>query len=254
MPKRLLFVTLVATLLGALPMAGQAQLAPRNPRPAQSANSMPSYNGQGGYDAAPGYGAPAALSYGSPGGYMEPSTAAAAADPSRKLQPGDQLSFKIEEDRDPSTVLVVSQSGDVIVEPLPQAVRVTNLTVTGAAAEIKRLLERDYYHRASVRLNLEKAGVTPIGMVTLSGAVNRVGPVPLWADRPMTVSNAILTAGGFGKFADDRKVKVTRSGRGGTSAETIIVDVKDIITKGRPELDPQVQDGDRIFVPERWIR
>jgi polysaccharide export outer membrane protein len=67
-----------------------------------------------------------------------------------------------------------------------------------------------------------------------------------------TVSKAILRAGGFADFANERKVLVTRPQEDGTT-ETITVDVKEVIEDGRQDLDIEVLPNDLIRVPERLI-
>ena len=68
----------------------------------------------------------------------------------------------------------------------------------------------------------------------------------------LTVSQAILKAGGFGAFANQRKVQVTRSEAQGT--RQFYVDVKEILDKGAVGKDLPVQDGDRINVPRAMIK
>jgi protein involved in polysaccharide export with SLBB domain len=176
-----------------------------------------------------------------------------AADPNRKLQAGDQLLVKIEQDREGAIAAGVSGTGEVIVEPLPQPVRVTGLTLGQASNEIKRLLEKDYYYTATVRLTLERAANPMAGSISISGMINRVGPLPLFADRPLKLSQAILNASGFRPYADDRRVRVTRINKDG-SAKRIISDVKSVLQESKVENDMLLQDGDQIFVPEVFIQ
>ena len=68
----------------------------------------------------------------------------------------------------------------------------------------------------------------------------------------MTVSTAIIRAGGFDKFADQKKVQLTRKGTDGRT-QRIVVDVKSIIEKGDIEKDVELHDGDYINVPQRFI-
>ncbi len=174
------------------------------------------------------------------------------ADPDRKLVVGDELSFEVVEDRDPAAQPKrVSASGDVDIYPVG-GVRVAGLTMAQAAAAIKRQLEADFYYNATVRLYLVRVNrEASMGMVYLSGEVQRVGAQSIFADRPLTVSQAILNASGFARFANERKVEVTRQSRGG-AAQRFVVDVKEIIKDGRVEKDMVLQDGDRINVPKVW--
>src|SRR5438094_46572 len=83
-----------------------------------------------------------------------------------------------------------------------------------------------------------------LGRVYLSGYFNRVGAVPMYAEKPLTLSQAILEAGGFRQFADDRRVKVTRTDRRGET-QTFVVDVKSVLKDGKVDKDMLLQDGDR---------
>ena len=191
-----------------------------------------------------------------PGMMMPPSMALQApiVDPNRRLKPGDQLSIRIEQDNDPAVPIVVGSSGDVVVEPLEQGVRILDMTVPQAQEEIKRRLEKDYYYKATVRLTLTLANSTAaMGMVYISGAITRVGAVGVSSERPLMLSQAILSAGGFGRRADQRKIKVTRPGRNGKPDQTFVRDMKQVLQKGRMEQDMQLMDGDQIFVPETFV-
>jgi protein involved in polysaccharide export with SLBB domain len=174
-------------------------------------------------------------------------------DPDRKLQPGDQVSIMIEEDNEPEPVLkAVSAAGQLDISPLG-SVKVAGLTAPQASAAIKRFLEGDYYFKATVRLSVERVNVAAsMGTIYLSGEVNGVGPQPIYAGRQLTLSQAVLNAGGFRKFADSRKVKVTRNEAG--APQTYTVDVKQVIERGRTDQDMELRDGDRVFVPTAFFK
>ncbi len=228
-----LFPALAAALLGALPSLAEAQLVTRA-QPVTPVEGGPSGS----------FGAPA----------YTPSEPNVAIDPNRRIQQGDQLVVRIEQDHDGNLPVVVSQSGEVLVEPLAP-VRVAGMTVGQAQGELKRLLEKDYYYNATVRLTLASANrQATLGNVYLSGYVKREGAVPMYAEKPLTISQAILAASGFKEYADDRKVKVTRPGRNGGAPQVFIIDVKEILKNGKLEDDITLQDGDRINVPEVFIR
>jgi protein involved in polysaccharide export with SLBB domain len=72
------------------------------------------------------------------------------------------------------------------------------------------------------------------------------------AGEPLTLSNAILKAGAFTEWADQKKVKVTR--KVGGESQTTIYNVRHIIETGDINSDPILQDGDRIFVPKTFLR
>lgn len=251
MPDRLLPALLVAATCWSLPTSGNAQ-GPA--MPGRSRPIAPMTTGAGPYATGVAPGIPVAVpAY--PGavapGFAE--APMAAADPNRRLQAGDQLLVKIEQDREGATPLAVSSTGEVTLDPIPHPIRIVGMSLGQATSEIKRLLEKDYYYTATVRLSLEKASNPQAGQIQISGSVNRVGPQPLFSDRPLKLSQAIVNQGGFGPWADDRKVRVTRMSKDGT-AKRIIVDVKSVLQEGKVENDILLQDTDQIFVPERNFR
>jgi polysaccharide export outer membrane protein len=169
------------------------------------------------------------------------------------LQPGDQVSFRIEEDRDPPTtpekLLLVSDSGDIDV-PYIGTVNVSKKTCLQAAAEIKKLLEKDYYYKATVVIGLASAGKN-IGHVYIWGEVKVQGALELPANETMTVGKAILHAGGFGDFAKRTKVKLIRTVNG--ERKTYELNMDDILEKGQTEKDMTLEPDDYILVDKRAV-
>ena len=177
----------------------------------------------------------------------------AVVDPDKKLSAGDQVTVEIVEDREGGLPRIVTASGELDVPPVGR-VKVSGQTVVQAASEIKQLLERDYYYHATVRLAIDR--VSPIqvrsGLVYLSGEVRVVGPQEIVAGEQLTLTNAILKAGGLGAWGNGGKVKLMRQKNGAT--ETTVVDYLKIIKSGDVKNDPVLQDGDRIFVPKNVIQ
>jgi len=62
------------------------------------------------------------------------------------------------------------------------------------------------------------------------------------------LGKAIIRAGGFGDFADKKKIKLTRK-----SGETVVVNLKRVIEDGRTDEDVVVQPDDQIYVPQRLV-
>lgn len=172
---------------------------------------------------------------------------------------GDRLSFRIQEDlEDPQEPLepkslIVADSGEVEV-PYIGRVYAENKTCKQIASEIKQLLEKDYYHQATVLISIDLRARTR-GRVYLVGPVNRPGFQDLPSDETLTLSRAIMIAGGFTDYADRRNVKITRKGPGGEQdKQTFTVNVGEIFDKGKVERDIPLQSGDMITIPERGIR
>lgn len=170
---------------------------------------------------------------------------------SAKLGVGDRVSFRVvEEKREPIT-LVVTDSGEMEV-PLIGRVAAANKTCKQLAFDIKPILEREYFFKATVIVGLDSISTKSRGKVYLTGQVRAQGALELMPDEVMTVSKAILRAGGLADFANKRKVKMVRRTPGGQS-ETTIVDLVAILEKGQLDKDPVLQPGDLIVVPERLI-
>jgi protein involved in polysaccharide export with SLBB domain len=85
------------------------------------------------------------------------------------------------------------------------------------------------------------------------GQVRSPGPQEIPADEAYTVSKAILRAGGFGPYADKKKVKLIRGGKSGASSKPVFINCIDILDKGQWEKDVEISPEDIITVPEKWI-
>ena len=177
----------------------------------------------------------------------------AVVDPDKKLSAGDQVTVEIVEDKEGGLPRVVTATGDLDVFPLGR-VHVGGKTTAEASVEIRRKLEADYYYHATVRLSIDAVATHLVksGSVYLSGEIRLLGPQDMTAGEPLTLSNAILKAGGFTEWSDQKKVKVTR--KVGSESQTSVYNVKHIIETGDINADPVLQDGDRIYVPKVWIR
>lgn len=170
-------------------------------------------------------------------------------DDRRKLNIGDRISYRVVEERRDPRQLIVTDSGEMEV-PLIGRVQASNRTCRELAYRIKELLEKDYFHQATVIIGLDVVGTRSLGKVYLMGQVRSQGALDLPVDENLTVSKAILRAGGFADYANTRKVKLVREVRG--EKRTTIVDVDEILKGGRAR-DPELQPDDLIIVPERLV-
>jgi polysaccharide biosynthesis/export protein len=186
-------------------------------------------------------------------------TSTSELDDKHKLAIGDRLSFRILEDQeDPREPLepkplIVTDSGDLEV-PYLGRYPAENKTCKQLAQELKVALEKDYYYQATVIIAVDLMAKSR-GKVYIVGPVRIPGPQEIPSDEVLTLSKAIMRAGGFNDFADRKNVKVTRKGSVGESdKKSFIVDVGDILDKGRIERDLTLEPGDIVMVPERAIR
>ena len=170
-----------------------------------------------------------------------------------KLAIGDQLSFRILEDEDDPKVIVVTDSGELQV-PYIGRYPAVGKTCKQLSEELKLALEKDYYYRATVIIAVDSKPKSR-GKIYLAGAVGAPGPQDISGDENLTVSKAILRAGGLNGFANGKEVKVTRSAGSQPGGEkTFTVNVTRILEKGKTGEDVPLQPGDFIFVPDRMIR
>ena len=129
-----------------------------------------------------------------------------------KLRVGDRVSFQILEDKDPPRCLLVADSGELDV-PYLGRIPAADKTCKQLAEEVKAQLEKEYYYRASVVLALDAANRV-LGRVYVWGQVRNQGPIEVAVNENLTAGKAILRAGGFGDFANKKRVKVIRAGGG----------------------------------------
>lgn len=173
-------------------------------------------------------------------------------DNSRSLGIGDRLSYRVIEDKDKPYTMIVTDSGEVDV-PYYGRVQAKGKTCLALANAIKSKLEVDLYYKATVLVALDsigpKAPTTSAGRVYVTGSVRGPGPVEMPSDEKLTVSKAILRAGGFADFGNQRKVYLYRKGKG-SQTETSVIDVKAIF-EGKLDRDMELKDGDTIRVPEK---
>jgi polysaccharide biosynthesis/export protein len=170
----------------------------------------------------------------------------------QKLGPGDRITYRVIEDQDEPRTLLITDSGDLEV-PYLGLVHAAGKTCLELARQIKGLLEKNLYYKATVMISAEVINKTRVtGKVYVTGQVRNSGGYDIPAGDTLTVSRAILNAGGFSDFADKRKVQLVRKSAAGQ--ESRIVDVQDIWEKGRLDQDPVVRPGDLIVVRDRLFK
>ena len=192
-------------------------------------------------------------------------TSMSALDDKIPLSVGDTVSIRILEDRDDPVTRIVTDTGEVNF-PYIGRLKVEGKTCHQVAIEAKKLLEVDYYKRATVIVGLDliegQDKTKAKDMVWVVGEVKEVGPQELTKAQPLTVSQIILRAGGFGDFADQRKVKVIHRDPKATATDqppnvsevkdAQEVDVKSVFD-GKSTADPFVKSGDYIIVPKKFF-
>jgi protein involved in polysaccharide export with SLBB domain len=176
-------------------------------------------------------------------------------DDSYKLRVGDTVSFQIQEDQiwNPQNApvsLIVQDSGE-IEAPYIGRVMAVNKTCKQLTGEIKAALEKDYYKQATVVLSMNVASPL-LGRVYIWGQVHNQGALDIQVNENLTAGEAILRAGGFADFANQKKVKVVRTLANGEK-KTFDLDMSQILDEGKTEDDIVLQPGDLILVPSRLV-
>jgi protein involved in polysaccharide export with SLBB domain len=171
-------------------------------------------------------------------------------DSSHKLAIGDRLSFRIIEDEEEPKQIFVTDSGDLEV-PYIGRFPAVGKSCKDLARALKSELEKEYYYQATVVVAVDVMTKSR-GKVYLVGPVRMAGPQDIPSDEVLTLSKAILRAGGFSDFADKKNVKVTRKVDG--ADKTFVVDVAEVLERGRTDRDMPLEPGDLVYVPERLVR
>jgi protein involved in polysaccharide export with SLBB domain len=172
-------------------------------------------------------------------------------DDKQKLGLGDKLSFRIVEDLEDPKPILVTDSGDVEV-PYLGRFSALDKTCRQLAREIKAELEKEYYYQATVIIAVDLLSKSR-GKVYLIGSIRLPGPQEVPTDEVFTLSKAIMRAGGFGDFADKRRVKVTRKGTSAAQNQVLTVNLVEVIEKGKTDKDLKLEAGDLIYVPNRTV-
>jgi protein involved in polysaccharide export with SLBB domain len=174
-----------------------------------------------------------------------------ALNDSAKLGNGDLVSYRVIEEKKDPIMMKVTDSGELEI-PLLGRYPAAGKTCKQLAYELKPLLEKDYFYKATVIVGLDILSTRPLGKVYIMGQVHAQGAFDIPADGNLTVSRAILMDGGLADFADRRKVKLMHKKADG-STQTTVVDLVEILDHGHADKDPLVQPGDTINVPEKLI-
>lgn len=173
-------------------------------------------------------------------------------DDKHRLAVGDRISFRIMEDEEEPKPLIVTDSGEIEV-PYIGRYLATEKTCKELAMALKAELEKEYYYQATVMVSLDLMARSR-GRIYLVGPVRAPGLQEIPSNEAITISKAILRAGGFLDTADKKNVRVTRKKSSGSGEQVFTVNVADILEKGRTEGDITLEVGDTIYIPERLIR
>lgn len=185
----------------------------------------------------------------------DPAPTAAAAPAETPINVGDRFRYQVVEDGDPAIELTVNNTG-MIELPYYGPIAASGKTLPALGADITAALQKELYVTATVRLTVLEYRARAInrGRVHLAGQVRRLGPVDIDTTERNTLGRVILAAGGLADFADDRNVRVVRKDPATGAFKTIIVDLREVLEKGRIDKDLELQDGDFVIVDQKMIK
>lgn len=161
------------------------------------------------------------------------------------LKPGDRISISVGAIPDNEVMQIkgmytVSDSGTINLLHIGE-VRAAGLKPSSLQRSIEQTyINQEIYTRPNVLVSIDSMGDATMRQVMVTG-VNKPGGVPY--QQGMTLSRAIMAAGGPTPFGSMKKVKLLRSGR-----QPTVHNLSSGI--GNPNVDIQVQPDDQIIVPE----
>jgi len=160
--------------------------------------------------------------------------------PDYKIGAGDIISIEVYKEPDASVKAALVRSDGKVTVPLLDDVYIQGMTTAEVKKELTSRLSGQI-PGATVTVRIEKSNSK---RVYLDGKVRRVGPLDLMG--PMTVLEAINTAGGFTDFAKVKKVLIMRTENGVT--KQIPFDYE-AFKKGKVAQNIPLQPGDMVIVP-----
>jgi polysaccharide export outer membrane protein len=157
------------------------------------------------------------------------------------IGPGDVLAINVWKETEISKVVPVRSDGRISL-PLIGELQASGLTPKQLEVEVMKRL-KDYVADPSVTVVVQEIHSQKINVL---GMVSHPGSFPL--AKPMTVVDAIATAGGFRDFAKQKNVYVLHKDASGKQGRTA-VNYKDVIKGLHPEQNIELQSGDTVVVP-----
>lgn len=176
-------------------------------------------------------------------------------DDHQQIASGDTISIRILEDRREALQQVVAVTGEVQA-PYVGLVNARGKTCRSLAFTLKRELEKNFFKNATVviaidRINPEdqiRLRTVDLEFYVMFGFVAKQGKYDLPSNEDISISQAILRAGGFAQFANKEKVKIIRKTPRGN--KTVLVNVDGIMRRGDLDKDVYIRKDDVIIVEE----
>lgn len=167
-----------------------------------------------------------------------PALAAGKDEESYILRPNDTISLDVYGEKDLSSQINILKTGQASF-PLIGSVKVGGLTVAAAAEMIRALYAKDYLVEPKLSLTVDQYAVDFISVI---GAVNLPGQVPIPLSGHLDLATAIATVRGLAENADVNDIQLVRES--GSSSSFSMDSISG------PSGRIQLAAGDRIIVKE----
>lgn len=156
---------------------------------------------------------------------------------------GDLLQVTVFEAEELSREARVGARGAVTL-PLVGAVEVQGLTTREAEQKIQDAYQQKYIQDPHVNIFVKEQHGSKI---TLLGQLEKPGTYDYFGNKHLL--DVLAMAGGLTEEAG-RTVQVRRAGTAANQPTTFMIDLDELVKKGRTELNVPIYGGDVIFVPE----
>jgi polysaccharide export outer membrane protein len=171
-----------------------------------------------------------------------PAPAQASSD--YQLQPGDMVRIQVFQEPDLDRELRVSQEGQIAL-PMIGQVDVKNKALSAVEKNVRELYDRDYLVNPQVNITVLTYQKRAVNVM---GAVNAPQAIEYPPEQTLSLLDAISRAGGFNRFADRKKVLLTRTFADGRT-EKYTINADQLIAGTSSERWVLLKD-DVVFVPE----
>lgn len=170
----------------------------------------------------------------------------AAAVPGREVMTGDRLRISVEEQADLHGVYAVAGDGTIDF-PMVGRLQISGLTTEEAADRLEQALEKDFFNKATVSIDVAEFVE---GNIMVMGAVGSPSQIPFSGGQILTVMEAITQCGGLAQNADGTKVRILRWQPGtGMERQVLTVDVQTMFDTLDFSNDQFLRPRDIILVP-----
>jgi len=162
------------------------------------------------------------------------------------LRQGDVVQVKVYQEEDLTSIARIGKDGSIAM-PLLGSVKVVSNSLAQATVIIRDLLAKDYLVNPQVTLNVTEFAKRRF---TVLGQVQHSGTYEMPADDSVSLLQAIATAGGYTRIANERKITVQRTV--GTENKLIRLDAE-ALALNQKEKPFEILPDDVIVVGERWL-